>query len=363
MLYRVVRGAMFGLEAERAHHLAMGALSALMKPDAVRALLGAALRVDDARLKQKVWGLEFENPVGLAAGFDKDARWVNALGALGFGHVEIGTVTALGQAGNPRPRLFRLVEDEALLNRMGFNNAGSEAVARHLQGVKVEPVLGVNIGKSKVTPLEDAAEDYATTLRRLHRFADYIVVNVSSPNTPGLRSLQGRGPLEALLVRLKAINTELSEGGRKPPLLVKVSPDLGDGALDEVVEVVEEVGIDGIVATNTTISRQGLRSAGVDAMGAGGVSGRPVRSRSLEVIGRIYARTEGRVPIVGVGGIFGAEDALAAMEAGASLVQVWTGFVYEGPLLVRRMNRGLLRLMEARGYGDVGEVVGAAHRR
>ncbi|WP_230470439.1 quinone-dependent dihydroorotate dehydrogenase [Lujinxingia vulgaris] len=362
-MYRALRGAMFRLEPERAHHLAMGALAAVTASAATRELLRGAVGVNDPRLKQEVWGLGFENPVGLAAGFDKDARWVNALGALGFGHVEVGTVTALAQAGNARPRLFRLVDDRGLLNRMGFNNAGSEAVARRLKGVKVEPVLGVNIGKSKVTPLEDAAEDYATTLRRLHDFADYIVVNVSSPNTPGLRSLQGRGPLEGLLRRLKALNLELSEGTRRRPLLVKVSPDLGDQALDEVVEVVEAVGLDGIVATNTTVSRQGLRSAGVEAMGAGGVSGRPVRSRSLEVIGRIYARSQGRVPIVGVGGIFGAEDALAALEAGASLVQVWTGFVYEGPLVVRRINRGLLRLMEARGYAEVGEAVGAAHRR
>ncbi|RVU42679.1 quinone-dependent dihydroorotate dehydrogenase [Lujinxingia sediminis] len=363
MMYRALRGALFRLDPERVHYLAMGVLSAVMKPRVVRAPLGRALRVDDARLKQEVWGVAFETPVGLAAGFDKDARWVNALGALGFGHVEVGTVTALGQAGNPGPRLFRLSEDQALLNRMGFNNAGSEAVAGRLRGTRIEPVLGVNLGKSKVTALEDAAEDYATTLRRLHPFADYIVVNVSSPNTPGLRSLQGREPLEALLKRLKALNSALSKGSRRRPLLVKVSPDLGDEALDEVVEVVEGVGLDGIVATNTTVSRQGLRSAGVQAMGAGGVSGRPVKSRSVEVIGRIYARTEGRVPIVGVGGIFGAADALAAMEAGASLVQVWTGFVYEGPLMVRRMNQGLLRLMEARGYANVSEVVGAAHRR
>ncbi|RAL20209.1 dihydroorotate dehydrogenase (quinone) [Lujinxingia litoralis] len=362
-MYRAVRGVLFGLDAEQAHYLVMGAWSRLMRPAPIRELAQRALRVDDPRLGQKLWGVHFANPVGLAAGFDKDARWVNALGALGFGHVEVGTVTALAQAGNPRPRLFRLTEDEALLNRMGFNNGGSQAVARRLEELRVEPVLGINIGKSKVTPLDRAREDYATTLRELHRFADYLVVNVSSPNTPGLRSLQEKAPLRELLGSLQALNASLSEGTRRTPLLVKMAPDLGEGAIDDVLEVVAEVGIDGVVATNTTISRQGLRAPGVEELGAGGVSGRPLARRSREVIGYIYRRTRGEVPIVGVGGIFDAEDALEALEAGASLVQVWTGFVYEGPLMVRRMQLELLELLERRGYASVSEAVGASHRR
>jgi dihydroorotate dehydrogenase len=357
---RLLRPILFGFDAESVHRFAMRALGLVLALAPVRAVFRAYYQVGDARLEQSLWGLGFENPVGLAAGFDKNAEHFNELSALGFGHIEIGTVTGQGQRGNERPRMFRLPADRGLLNRMGFNNDGSAAVASRLADASIEPLLGVNIGKTKVVPLEEAASDYETSFRRLFGFARYFVVNVSSPNTPGLRSLQNKEPLTELLGHLQQINAELAEeqGTERRPILLKIAPDITDGQLDDILEVVAACELDGVIATNTTIERDALQTPGQDELGAGGVSGRPVRRRSLELIKQIYRKTDGRLPIVGVGGVFSAADALETMRAGASLVQLWTGFVYEGPSAVRRINRGLARACRDNGWSNIGEAVG-----
>lgn len=342
----------------------MGAFSAALVSDAIRARLAKELDVDSRRLKTTLWGIDFPNPLGMAAGFDKDGRYFNALGALGFGHIEIGTVTGQGQAGNPKPRLFRLIQDQGLLNRMGFNNQGSQALAKRLEQSQIEPVLGINIGKSKVVPLESAAEDYGKSLRRLHTFAHYLVVNVSSPNTPGLRKLQGKEELQGLLGSLQERNESLgaASGRGRKPLLLKISPDLKAQALEDVVAVVEKEGVDGIIATNTTISRKGLKTANIEALGEGGVSGRPLAERSRQVLGTLYEMTDGKIPLIGVGGVFSAQDMWAMIEAGASLVQIWTAFIYEGPLIVRRILREFDQMLAREGLSSVQELVGRAHR-
>jgi dihydroorotate dehydrogenase len=318
--------------------------------------------VDDPALATRVWGIDFPNPVGLAAGFDKAGTLFNPLAALGFGFVEIGTVTAEAQPGNPRPRLFRLPADGALLNRMGFNNPGAEAVAAHLAATRAEPVLGINIGKSKVAPLERATEDYLRSVDLLAPFARYLVVNVSSPNTPGLRALQDAAPLRELVGAVVGRVREARGAAGACPVLVKLAPDLSDEQVEQAVEIALERGAAGIVATNTTVSRAGLRTAPerVEGLGLGGISGAPLRARALEVVSRIHARTGGAVPIVGVGGISSASEAWERIRAGASLVQIYTAFIYEGPGLVRRINRGLLDLMRRDGFRSVAEAVGTA---
>lgn len=342
MLYRLVRPIFFLFDAETIHHRVMKLARIATSVALFRALLRAVYRLRAPNLEQDLFGLRFENPVGLAAGFDKNAEYLNVLECFGFGAVEIGTVTGQGQVGNERPRLFRLPADRGLLNRMGFNNHGSEVVAERLERVKkFGPVLGVNIGKTKVVALEDATSDYEISFRRLYPSADYFVVNVSSPNTPGLRELQNRDNLTQLIGYLQKLNLDLARERReKPrPMLVKIAPDLTDEQLSDVVEVVRDTKISGIVATNTTIARD-LKTEGAADLGNGGVSGKPVQARSLEVIRYLY-RAAPEIPIIGVGGIFTADDALAAIRAGASLVQVWTGFVYEGPGIVKRINAGL----------------------
>jgi dihydroorotate dehydrogenase len=356
--YHLLRPALFRLPPERAHKAGVAALNAALATPAARAAARARYAVDDARLRVERFGIRFPNPVGLAAGFDKSAESFNALGALGFGHVEVGTVTALAQPGNPQPRLFRLPEDDALLNRMGFNNPGAEAVAARLARARIEPVLGINIGKSKAAPLEDATADYLRSFDLLAAFARYVAVNVSSPNTPGLRALQDAGPLRELL---RALRTRADERAGGIPILLKIAPDLGDAQVEEVAGIALEEGIAGIIATNTTVSRAGLHGD-VDALGAGGVSGAPVRARARAVVARVFHMTGGRVPVVGVGGVFTAEDAWKMIVAGASLVQVWTGFVYRGPAIARDVNAGLLRYLERFGLRSVDEAVGLAHR-
>jgi dihydroorotate dehydrogenase len=359
MIYDLLRPLLFNLPPEQAHHAGVtalnGALASAAARDAARALYG----VRDRRLEVERFGIRFPNPVGLAAGFDKSAESFNALGALGFGHVEVGTVTALGQPGNPQPRLFRLPDDEALLNRMGFNNPGAEAVAARLAQVRAEPVLGINIGKSKAAPLEEATADYLRSFDLLEPFARYVAVNVSSPNTPGLRTLQDAAPLRELL---RALRTRAAERGRAPvPLLLKIAPDLTDPQVDEAAAIALEEGMAGIIATNTTISRDRLRTP-TETLGAGGISGAPVRKRARAVVARIYHQTGGRIPIVGVGGIFDAVDAWKMIVAGASLVQVWTGFIYRGPGIAHAINRGLLAYLERDGFRSLDEAVGLAHR-
>jgi dihydroorotate dehydrogenase len=363
-LYDAIRPLFFTLPAEQAHHVATGALDAALSLPPARSLARSLFHVRDPALAVERFGIRFPNPVGLAAGFDKAGAWFNALGSLGFGAIEIGTVTALAQPGNPQPRLFRLPADRALLNRMGFNNPGAEAVAARLARTRIEPVLGINIGKSKAAPLEDAAGDYLRSLELLEPFAAYLVVNVSSPNTPGLRQLQDAAPLRELLRALRTRGGELAAArGQSPrPILLKIAPDLTDPQVEEAAGIAVEEGMAGLIATNTTVSRDGLRTPGVDGMGAGGISGAPVHRRAVEVVGRAWTATGGRLPIIGVGGIFGADDAWAMVRAGASLVQVWTGFIYQGPGIARDINRGLLDRMAREGFRSLDDAVGAAHR-
>lgn len=363
-IYHLLRAPLFGLPPETAHEVVTGTMDRVLGTAAARSLVRRALSADDPALRVRLWEVDFPGPVGLAAGFDKSGSHFNALAALGFGFIEIGTVTAKAQPGNPRPRLFRLPADQALVNRMGFNNPGADAVSRRLQGAPIETVLGVNLGKSKVTPLEEATGDYLYSVDRLQPFARYLVVNVSSPNTPGLRSLQEAGPLRELLRAVVGRVRENAGAAAPPPVLVKLAPDLTDPQVDQAVEIALEEGCSGIVAVNTTVSRTGLRtSAGMlERIGAGGLSGPPLRARAHEVVRRIFSLTRGAVPIVGVGGIRSAEDAWERIRAGASLVQLYTGLVYEGPDLVRRINRGLAERMRREGVGSLAEVVGSAHR-
>jgi dihydroorotate dehydrogenase len=341
----------------------MAALRTTLSSKAMRDVTRQMLEVHDLSLQTSLWGIDFPNPVGLAAGFDKAGDSYNELGALGFGFVEIGTVTAHPQAGNPLPRLFRLPADEALLNRMGFNNPGAEAVAGRLAEKSAEVVLGINIGKSKITPLESSTEDYLTSLELLIPFARYVVVNVSSPNTPGLRSLQDAGPLRELLGAVVARSRSLRGTSPVVPVLVKIAPDLTEEQIDEAVRIAMEEGVAGIIAVNTTTSRAGLRTPAdqVEKLGAGGISGAPLAARAREVVSQIYRSTNGAIPIIGVGGIRTADDAWERITAGASLLQIYSAFVYRGPGLVRSINEGLLRRLRSAGMASIREAVGSAH--
>ena len=356
--YRILRGPLFRLDAEQAHELTTGALRRVLASPALRARVAARLRVDDPALVSRHWGIDFPNPVGLAAGFDKAGTLFNALGALGFGFIEIGTVTAEAQPGNARPRLFRLPEDRALLNRMGFNNPGADAVATSLATTRREPVVGINIGKSKVAPLDRATDDYLRSVDRLAPFADYLVINVSSPNTPGLRALQSRDALAALIGAVLEARVQLA---CRPPLLLKIAPDLTDADRQDIAEVALASGLDGLIVSNTTLARP----PGLDprfAQEAGGLSGRPLFAPSTEILRDIYRRTGGKLPIVGVGGIASAADVYAKIRAGASLVQVYSALVFEGPGLVRRIKAGLAALLARDGFANIGDAVGADHR-
>jgi dihydroorotate dehydrogenase len=308
----------------------------------IRFLLKRSYQKKSASLHRKLWGIDFPNPVGLAAGFDKDAKHIDALACLGFGFIEIGTLTPKAQDGNPAPRLFRLPTDKALINRMGFNNGGVDAAVLRLQKRKERIIIGGNIGKNKITPNEEAYKDYEYNVKALHAVVDYFVVNVSSPNTPGLRELQEKAPLMDLLHKVQAVNKALPN---PKPVLLKIAPDLTDTQLDDIIEIVAATQIDGIVATNTTIDRSQLQTpaAEVEAIGAGGLSGKPVTARSTEVIRYIHQKTNGTIPMIAVGGIFTAADAIEKLNAGASLVQVYTGFIYEGPGMVKRICNGLLQ--------------------
>ncbi|MGB1281734.1 MAG: quinone-dependent dihydroorotate dehydrogenase [Schleiferiaceae bacterium] len=334
----LIRPLLFLMNAEQAHHFTFKTLKVLFQIPGVKAITSLFFGSLKGREKQ-VMGLHFKNPVGLAAGFDKDAKLYNELSAFGFGFIEVGTLTPKPQDGNPQPRLFRIVEDEAVINRMGFNNGGLDAAALRLAKKKTDIIIGGNIGKNKVTPNDVATSDYIKGVEALHDVVDYFVVNVSSPNTPNLRELQEKEPLKALLKEVKAKNEEL---GAKP-LMLKIAPDLTDGQLDDIVGIVNELKLSGIVATNTTISRAGLKASQekVAAMGAGGLSGKILRERSTEVVRYLRNKLSEDIAIVAVGGIFTGKDAKEKLDAGADLVQVWTGFLYEGPAMVRRMLRSL----------------------
>ncbi|HLK96917.1 MAG TPA: quinone-dependent dihydroorotate dehydrogenase [Hymenobacter sp.] len=334
----------FQLDAEKAHHLVFDNLQRLHRLPGAAALMRGFYTFQDPSLEREVFGLAFRNPVGLAAGLDKNAELTQELGALGFGFVEIGTVTPRPQPGNSLPRLFRLPQDEALVNRMGFNNDGASVVAERLRQRRAPGlIIGGNIGKNKDTPNERAAQDYVACVDALHEVVDYFVVNVSSPNTPGLRQLQEREPLIRLLQQVQERNATLPV---PRPLLLKIAPDLTDAQLDDILLIARETQLSGLVATNTTISRGGLQTpeAYVSSLGAGGLSGRPLRQRATDVIRYLHRHSEGALPIIGVGGIHSAADAQEKLAAGASLVQLYTGFVYEGPALVKRINQHLARL-------------------
>ncbi|MBL8000758.1 MAG: quinone-dependent dihydroorotate dehydrogenase [Flavobacteriales bacterium] len=342
-MYKLLRPLLFSRSPEQAHHLTFDLLELASKVPGALALVGGAK--PPAKAAVEVMGLRFPSPVGLAAGMDKDAKHVDALSALGFGFIEIGTLTPVAQPGNEQPRLFRLPTDRALINRMGFNNGGVQAAVERLRKRKPGIIVGGNIGKNKVTPNEQALDDYVTCFEALYPVVDYFVVNVSSPNTPGLRALQDKGPLLEILTRLHALNGQRSGSGPRKPILLKIAPDLTDAQLDDVVAVVKESGIAGVIATNTTISREGLRTpkGEVEVMGAGGVSGAPVRQRSTEVVRYLRDRLPRPIVIIGVGGIDSAEAALEKLQAGADLVQVYTGLIYEGPALVKRINQAYAR--------------------
>ncbi|HXG46661.1 MAG TPA: quinone-dependent dihydroorotate dehydrogenase [Methylomirabilota bacterium] len=367
-LYRhVIRPALFAQDSEEIHNFTLRALGMVSRQAALCDALATFLGAEP--LPVEVFGLRFPNPVGLAAGMDKHAMAVPAWAAMGFGFSELGGVTLHAQPGNPAPRLFRLVPDEALINRMGFNNAGAAAMAealarwRHLGRWPQHPV-GINLGKSKITPLEKAAEDYAGSLHLLWPHGDFFVVNVSSPNTPNLRQLQDKAALGDILAALQEVNERLAAaaGGPPKPLLVKVAPDLSFEALDEILELVVPHRLAGLVATNTTVARPENPAPPLRSLYAetGGLSGRPLAARSTEVIRYLYRHTRGTLPIVGVGGVFTAADAWEKITAGASLVQVYTGLVYEGPSIARTITRGLRRLLEEHGCPSLNQAVGRA---
>jgi dihydroorotate dehydrogenase len=363
MLYRsILRPVLFRLPPETAHELALRAVRLSSKAKWLRELasrrFNCAQGVEIERL-----GLKFKNPIGLAAGFDKNAAAAEGLAALGFGFIEVGTVTHQAQDGNPQPRLFRLPQDRALINRQGFNNHGAAALAAQLAAHRPDCVLGINIGKSRVVPIEEATQDYLSSFELIYKHADYVVVNVSSPNTPNLRELQKPDALRSLLDALQQRNRELAQKHKRAcvlPLLVKIAPDLEMREVESIVEVALQAELSGIIATNTTTSRDNLRTAAerVSAFGAGGLSGAPLRARSTEMIATLHRLTRGKLVIIGVGGIFSAADAWEKICAGASLVQLYTGFIYEGVRIVREINDGLQEIMTREGVRSLDEAVG-----
>lgn len=357
MVYRsLVRPILFRLPPETAHELALHSLP-LFSKFVTRPFESPMLNTD-------LFGRRFRNPVGLAAGFDKDGIALESLAALGFGFIEAGTVTYHPQPGNPKPRMFRLAADQALINRAGFNNAGAAAFVRRVEHHRPDCVLGISIGKSKITPLEEATADYLASFELVYKLADYVAINVSSPNTPQLRELQHSDLLTSLLVALQKRNVELQKryGRLTPlPLLVKISPDLERRDLEMIVDVIERLKIDGIIATNTTITRDNLQTdkRRVEACGSGGLSGKPLTKRATQMIAELYQLTGGRIPLIGVGGIFTAEDAWEKICAGASLIQLYTGFIYKGPRIVRQINEGLVEILRRAGFAKIEEAVGS----
>jgi dihydroorotate dehydrogenase len=334
-MYSLLRPLLFRLDPEAAHHLTFAALEA----GSVLSLVGQ--RVPDA--PRTVMGLEFRNPVGLAAGLDKNGEHIDALAALGFGFIEVGTVTPRPQPGNPRPRLFRLPAAQAIINRMGFNNEGVDALVENVKRARWRGVLGINIGKNFDTPVERAADDYLACLRKVYPHAGYVAVNISSPNTPGLRSLQNAGELKALLAALKAERSALADRhGRRVPLAVKIAPDLEPAQVERIAELLVKARIDAVIATNTTVSREGVEKL-PHGDEAGGLSGAPLRRRALRVVRELAAALDGALPIIGVGGILSGDDARDMAAAGASLVQVYTGLIYRGPGLVPEIAQALAR--------------------
>ena len=331
-----IRPFLFSLDPEKAHHFTFKYLKFIHKIPLVPLLIRKIYNVEHPSLHREVFGLHFKNPIGLAAGLDKDAKLYKELANLGFGFIEIGTITPKPQLGNPKKRLFRLIEDQGIINRMGFNNEGVEAAVKRLKK-KTNVLIGGNIGKNKTTPNEEAVNDYLICFKQLFNYVDYFVVNVSSPNTPNLRTLQEKEPLKQLLSTLQ--NTNLTHKNPKP-ILLKIAPDLTDEQLSDIIEIVQETHIAGVIATNTTIGREGLVSD--NQKETGGLSGKPLKNRSTEVIRFLSEKSNHAFPIIGVGGIFSETDALEKLEAGASLIQLYTGFIYEGAGLIKRINKQLI---------------------
>jgi dihydroorotate dehydrogenase len=341
-MYKLIKSCLFLMEPERAHYFTFSLIKNLHKIPGIPAIFRLVYCYEHPKLEKNLFGLHFKNPVGLAAGMDKDAKVFNEFGNLGFGHIEVGTVTPKPQPGNDKPRSFRLPKNEALINRMGFNNEGVKAMADRLKFRKDKTVIiGGNIGKNKVTPNEEAVKDYEINFLELFNVVDYFVVNVSSPNTPNLRELQEKEPLTKLLSRLQ----ELNHSKPKPkPILLKIAPDLTDSQLDDIIDIVKTTKIAGVIATNTTISREGLNytKEEIGKIGMGGLSGKPLTKRSTEVIRYLKQKSGNAFPVIGVGGIHSAEDAIEKFKAGADLVQLYTGFIYEGPGLIKRINKALV---------------------
>ncbi len=345
---KLIRPMLFRLDAEKAHEFGIHALKAgLAAPyysDNRNSHIGPVER----------FGLKFPNPIGVAAGFDKNGVVVDKLARLGFGFIEVGTVTLRPQTGNKKPRIFRLPKDRALINRLGFNNDGAAVIAERLSKLKYKCIVGVNIGKNKDVPIEEAVENYLSTFELIHPVADYIAVNVSSPNTPGLRELQRADELSELLGALQTRNRELTA----KPLLIKIAPDLTEGEIEAIADICLRHEIDGIIATNTTVSRDGLTTADADALGSGGLSGQPLANHSNEVISTLHRHLKGKLTIIGVGGIFSAEDTFGKIASGASLIQAYTGFVYSGPRFAREIDRGVAKILRTKGFSRLNEAIG-----
>lgn len=345
-MYSIVRSILFLFDPEKVHYSTAKMIRFALAIPGMKWIWKKRFFVEDKRLEKELFGLKFPNPVGLAAGFDKEARMYNQLAYCGFGFIEIGTVTPLPQPGNPKPRLFRLKQDQGLINRMGFNNGGMELAVENLKKKRVDVIIGGNIGKNKITPNEEATSDYVKSFNALFDHVDYFVVNVSSPNTPNLRALQDKEPLTQLLETLQVENDKKD---LRKPILLKIAPDLTDEQLDDIIEIVRDVVLDGVIATNTTISREGLKTSKeeLERIGNGGVSGKPLTHRSTEVIRYLKEKSNNAFPVIGVGGIHSAEDALEKLDAGADLLQVYTGFVYEGPMLLKRINLAIQERLSA----------------
>lgn len=367
MLHQVyqfgLRRLLFAIDPELAHQWAIAFCQTVSNSPQLQSVVSKVCAYENSRLSQKLWGLEFANPVGLAAGFDKDAIAPCAWSSLGFGFAEVGTITAHAQTGNPQPRLFRLPADLAVLNRMGFNNRGAEAtavfLADYLPHHPLTTPLGINLGKSKITPLLEAKDDYLNSFQLLKDFGDYFVANVSSPNTPNLRDLQAVDQLQEIIQALQSANSQ------NKPILVKIAPDLNDADICAVVSLCMDLGVAGIMATNTTIARHNLKTQVLSATGqplsqeAGGISGNPLKERSTQVIRLIWQETNGKLPIIGIGGIFSADDAWSKITAGASLVQIYTGWIYQGPTVVKQILQGLVQKLDEKGFKHISEAVGS----
>lgn len=341
-MYGLIRSFLFLFSAEKAHYIAADFLRFVLFIPGSKKIFDYLFITEDKNLETSLFGLKFKNRIGLAAGFDKNASFYNDFSYLGFGFIEIGTITPKAQDGNPKPRLFRLKSDEAIVNRMGFNNGGIELAIKNLKKRKTSIIIGGNIGKNKITPNDKANDDYLECFKALYPYVDYFVVNVSSPNTPNLRALQEKEPLTELLSLLQQENVLMPA---KKPILLKIAPDLNTNELDDVIDVVQTCQLDGIVATNTTLDRSNLKATKkqIDVIGAGGLSGKPLTTKSTEIIRYIYQKTNGKIPIIGVGGIHSPQDAIEKLEAGASLIQLYTGFIYEGPGLIKKINQEILK--------------------